>query len=130
MSLDAWYKWLTGFSIVVLIGVILEGEELVSEFRKNGWKPVWPKIGFGLLIIGLAGEVFIQTKIESADAELKRQSDVKITTAQTEAATANERAGDAIERSATLEKDAAQLKAANLALEKKLEGVFDAQGTS
>ena len=113
MSLDAWYNWLMASSIVVLIGVILEGEELVSEFRKNGWMPVWSKVGFGVLVIGLAGEVFFQTKIESADAELKRQSDVKITTAQTETATANERA-------ATLERDSAKLKADNLALEQQI----------
>jgi hypothetical protein len=123
MTLESLYFWLTVFTILVIVGVVLEGEELLAELQTSGWMHVEhkaAKIGFALLVIGLAGELFFQTKIESADAELKRQSDTNIAEAQKEAARASERAADANERSKVLENDAAKLKAANLALEKQI----------
>jgi hypothetical protein len=85
VSLDAWYDWLEIASVLVIIGVILEGEELVVEYKVKGWKPIWPKIGFGLLVLGLAAEVFFQTRIESMDAALKRTSDTRIAELETAA---------------------------------------------
>jgi hypothetical protein len=118
--LDALYRGLTAASIAVIIGVILEGAELVSEYRKNGWKPIWPKIGFCLLVIGLVGELFFQTKIESADSELKLQSDRDIITAQTAASIANERAGNAIRDAARANGQTEILRKQNLDLEAAL----------
>jgi hypothetical protein len=66
---------------LVIVGVILEGQEIWSEIKESGWRNLrhrWAKIGFVLLVVGLCLELLFQTKIESVDAELKRESDIKI----------------------------------------------------
>ncbi|HXY58473.1 MAG TPA: hypothetical protein VEH76_07820 [Methylocystis sp.] len=79
--LNSLYWWLTLFTLLVIVGVIMEGEEIFSELRASGWmraKHKLAKFGFALLVVGLAGELFFQTRIESEDAKLKRDSDRKI----------------------------------------------------
>lgn len=61
-------EWLTIASILVIVGVILEGHDLLIEIREKGWRPIWTKLGFSLLIIGLGLETFFQIKLQSADA--------------------------------------------------------------
>ena len=122
-------EWLlTVASIIVIVGVLLEGHELWEEIKHKGWKPIWPKLGFGILIIGLAAETLMQSRIEIIDDALKRESDVKladtqkeagrlsseaktaegkIADAQKEAATANRAAAEATERAARIEQAAA-----------------------
>ena len=78
MSVDLLYGLLSVASLTVIVGVILEGIEHVGEFREKGWKPILPKLGFGLLVLGLAGELVFQTLIFSAESALKRESDIKI----------------------------------------------------
>lgn len=133
MSLKFWSDSLLVASILVILGVILEGHELLVEFKEKGLRPIWTKLGFSLLVIGLMLELFFQSKLQSADEELKRQSDVKIALltsvarafegriadAQRDAANANERAGqankdaaEARERAAALEAQAANLERA------------------
>jgi hypothetical protein len=95
MTLDTLYIWLHTSSLLVIVGVIFEIEEIVTEIRETGFKKlkhVWVKIGFLTLVVGLCGELLFQTKIESADAELKRKSDIEIADAKTDAAKANKRA--------------------------------------
>jgi hypothetical protein len=62
-----------GAAIGVVIGVILEGWEHWDDFRKNGWAPVAPKIGFGILVISLAIEIVFDARLakESADVQLE-----------------------------------------------------------
>ena len=101
MTLDFLYFWLTAFTLLVVVGVILEGEEILSEIRAHGWSKSEhkvAKIGFALLVIGLAGELLFQTRIESADAMLKREADKKIADAQRETAQIRERAALTEER--------------------------------
>jgi hypothetical protein len=77
MSLEALYKWLAFSTLLVIAGVILEGQDIWSEIKDVGLrnlKHVWAKIGFLLLVVGLLLELFFQTKIESADEALKRES--------------------------------------------------------
>ena len=52
--------------IVVIVGVTLEGWEHLDDWRKKGWHPGWPKIGFGLLVMGLAGELIFALLIDRA----------------------------------------------------------------
>ena len=40
--------------IFVVVGVLLEGAEHVEEYKKSGWKPIVPKIGFALLTYGVS----------------------------------------------------------------------------
>jgi len=87
--------------LLVVVGVIFEGEEILSELRAHGWRKSEhkvAKIGFALLVIGLAGELLFQTRIESADAMLKREADKKIADAQRETAQIRERAALTEER--------------------------------
>lgn len=89
--LDSLYFWLTLFTLLVILGVIMEGEEIFTELRSVGLKQTKhkvSKIGFALLVIGLAGELLFQTKIESADAERNRESDIKLSDTQIKAAEA------------------------------------------
>jgi hypothetical protein len=128
MSLDALYHWLGFSTLLVIAGVILEGQGIWSEIKESGgWRHLrhrGEKIGFALLVVGLCLELLFQTAIESADAKLKRESDIEISQlrkeaekarvaiAQSEAetATANEAAAKANERTVELK----------LALEKEI----------
>jgi hypothetical protein len=128
MSLDALYNWLKVSALLVIVGVFLEeGQEIWSEIKESGWRTIrhrCAKIGFVLLVVGLCLELLFQTRIESVDAELKRESDTKIAQlgkeadkaraaiAQSEAETAkaNEAAAKANEQAADLEKQATNLR--------------------
>ena len=119
MTLNSMYSLLTFFTALVIIGVVMEGEELYSELKSVGWKwkhveHKFAKIGFAVLVTGLAGELFFQTKIKSADAELKRKADIEIIDAKTKAATALDHAGKA-------ERETSKLLEENMELEKSLE---------
>jgi hypothetical protein len=60
-------------TIGVVVGVILEGWEHWDEYKKKGWKPIVPKIGFAILVISLAIEIVFDARLaqESANTELK-----------------------------------------------------------
>lgn len=101
MSIELLHIGLTAFTLFVIIGVVLEGEEIWDELAASGWKNVehkLAKLGFALLVIGLAGELFFQTRIESADAALKREFNIKIAQINIEAARIRERAAFSEER--------------------------------
>jgi hypothetical protein len=46
---------------LVVIGVLLEGAEHLQELRTKGWRPITPKIGFLILVLGLGGEIVFET---------------------------------------------------------------------
>jgi hypothetical protein len=82
MSLDAWLWTSSG---TVIASVVLEEISLFFEICEkgwrhalwlNGWKTAVSRIGFAILIVGLAGELVFQTLIASRDAQLKRESEV------------------------------------------------------
>ena len=125
VSLD-WSDWLLIASILVIVGVVLEGHELLLEVKEKGWYPIWTKVGFSLLVIGLALEVVFQSEVQSADAKLKRESDAriaaltveataaegKIADAQRDAAIASDRAGQANKAAGEANERAAKIEAA------------------
>lgn len=95
MSLENWYECLTAASLAVIIGVLLEGYDLYTDYRERGWSPVLPKIGFLVLVMGLAGEVLFQSKIESADTALRIEAEITVARLQTEARKAESQIADA-----------------------------------
>jgi hypothetical protein len=58
-------------TVGVLIGVLLEGWEHLEEWRKKGWRPVVPKIGFGILAISLAFEIWFDGRLAQDSANTK-----------------------------------------------------------
>lgn len=48
---------------MVVVGVLLEGAEYLDDLRKKGWRPITPKIGFAILVIGLAFETVFEARI-------------------------------------------------------------------
>jgi hypothetical protein len=71
VDIDALNFWLSVATIAVVVGVLLEGAEHWDDIRKRGWKPVIPKIGFFILIVGLAGEWKFQSLIGQADTQFR-----------------------------------------------------------
>ena len=60
-------------TIGVVVGVILEGWEHWDDWKRKGWKPVAPKIGFAILVVSLAIEIVFDARLaqESANTEFK-----------------------------------------------------------
>jgi len=71
MSLNEW--GIIGATIGVIIGVFLEGWDHWDDFKKKGWRPVIPKVGFGILFVSLAIEIVFDARLakESADTQLE-----------------------------------------------------------
>jgi hypothetical protein len=78
MSIETLESWLLRATVLVVVGVVMEGMEHVAEFRKSGWKPVVPKLGYLLLVIGLGGELLLQPLIEKANTKIRAEADEKI----------------------------------------------------
>jgi len=60
-------------AVGVVIGVVLEGWEHWSDFKKKGWKPLTPKVGFAILVVSLAVEIVFDARLaqESANTRLE-----------------------------------------------------------
>jgi hypothetical protein len=71
MSLNEW--GIIVATVGVIIGVLLEGWEHWDDFKKKGWRPILPKLGFGILVVSLAIELVFDGRLakESADNEKK-----------------------------------------------------------
>jgi hypothetical protein len=71
MSFNEWGIILA--TVGVIIGVLLEGWEHWDDFKKKGWRPILPKLGFGILVVSLAIELVFDGRLakESADTEKK-----------------------------------------------------------
>jgi hypothetical protein len=59
------------FAIVVIIGVALEGWEHLHDWRTKGMRPITPKIGFLVLVIGLAGETYFEKQAGHEEATFR-----------------------------------------------------------
>lgn len=75
----------------VVLGVILEGHEHWEDFRKKGWRPIVPKIGFALLVLGLAGELLLQPLIDAAEERFRMDAKERIARLGKDEASARER---------------------------------------
>src|SRR5262245_4815620 len=78
MDIETLNHFLLVAIIFVLVGVVMESFEHVAEYKKHGWKPVMPKIGFVLLVIGLAAELTLHPLMEQADTKIRIEADQKI----------------------------------------------------
>jgi hypothetical protein len=65
-------------SAFVVIGVMLEGVEIVHDVRAKGWRPVAPKVGFVILVAGLATEIVTEFFIDAAQRAQNEADDLKI----------------------------------------------------
>jgi hypothetical protein len=59
--------WLIAAFVGVVIGVVLEGYEHWDEYKEKGLKPIWPKIGFVVLVVALVGESLLESWIGEYD---------------------------------------------------------------
>jgi len=62
-------RGLLAAAVAVVIGVLLEGAEHLHDIRTKGWRPIAPKIGFAILVIGLAVETVFEARIGKSAAE-------------------------------------------------------------
>jgi hypothetical protein len=105
---------------LVIVGVFLEGAEIIEEIRERGWQIRNPfkfltRFGFILLMIGLAGEYFASTTIHDRDAgrifslsrEAKHLENDNLFL-KSETKTAEDKIAEAESRTAGFEREAAQ----------------------
>ena len=78
MSLEALNSWLMLMTLLVIVGVALEGREYWDDFTEHGLRPLIPKLGYGLVVVGLSGELVFQTWIGHADSVLRDQSERQV----------------------------------------------------
>jgi predicted lipid-binding transport protein (Tim44 family) len=67
VSFDAASVGLGLAALGVLLGVLIEGEATLQEFRTKGLKPIAPKFGFLLLVCSLGAEIVFQSAMFAAD---------------------------------------------------------------
>lgn len=84
MSEGSFHRILFACIAAVVLGVVLEGYEHWEDFRKRGWRPIVPKVGFAILVLGLAGELFIQPFIDSAENSFRIDAKQRIASLHTE----------------------------------------------
>ena len=122
-ALNALHTMLGLSTFLVIIRVILEGQEIWSEIKESGWrnlKHIWAKIGFVLLVVGLCLELFFQTKIKSVDAKLKRESDIEIAQLKKEEEEARAAIAEATARAAEANRIAEGERLARVKIEARL----------
>lgn len=88
VGIDALNVGLSAATIFVVLGVLLEGAEHWEDIRKKGWKPRIPKIGFLILLIGLAGAWKFQSLIAQADTDVRVEAIKEMAALNREAANA------------------------------------------
>jgi hypothetical protein len=123
---DSYFHKLTACTIAVVVGVILEEAEyflswpsvrrfiplriLLPTHRFDFWGRIIAKLGWALIVIGVAGEGLYEARVSHADGWLQDFSNTMLATAQRQAAEAIGEAGRAMERAATLEKESVILR--------------------
>jgi len=109
-----WFGWLLTASELVVVGLALEGGELwyemrsiaQSKFRFFRYRTVilerrveWAKgiafVGWVLIVVGVAGEMFTEVMISDADRNIEGFNAIVLAEAQRESAFALERAANA-----------------------------------
>jgi hypothetical protein len=101
-SRDSYFSWLIISALVVVIGVVLEGPELVWEtvkiFRpeclgkklrgKRNWITLAALLGWGLVVLGVTGEFVAEGLVSKADTTLQTFNDILLSDAIKEAGAA------------------------------------------
>jgi hypothetical protein len=103
----SWTEWgVIAGALIVLIGVVLEGVEYRHQIKTTGWRPIIPKIGFAVLVAGLATEAVFETFSFKDDSKFRADADMQAALLQQKAADANERAGLANQKAQEAQRDA------------------------
>ena len=98
------------FGWMVIAGVFLE--VVLAALNPEAWRiKIWPVIANALVVIGVYGEIYFSGKVSKSEEKLQRISEEKI-------AEANLLAANALERAASLEKEAAEVRARTAEIEK------------
>lgn len=110
-SLD-WGLWIA--TLAVVIGVALELIEDASKVKeklewheRRPWRPMVPKIGSVILVLGLAFEIAFQTKIAQRDTAFRTSAETRIAMLKQEASNAEKSAANARLEAAKIEKSVA-----------------------
>jgi hypothetical protein len=69
MDTNEWLLVVAG--IAVAVGVVMEGWEHREDIKTKGWQPLAPKIGFGILVLGLFVETYAEIRIGQADTQFR-----------------------------------------------------------
>lgn len=123
---DSYFWWLVASSIIVAIGVVLEETEFlipasrlrinaitglpITRHRLIAWTKRFEKLGWILIVAGVAGEGVCEVLVSRADGLLQEFNTTLLASAQRQAADAIWEASNANERAAKNEKEAAQLR--------------------
>lgn len=98
------------FGWMVIGGVFLE--VILAALNPDAWRiKIWPVFANALVVIGVYGEIYFSGKVSKSEEKLQRIAEEKI-------AEANLLAANALERAATLEKEAAEVRARTAEIEK------------
>lgn len=122
-----WFSWLLISTALVVIGLALEGGELWYEMRSIArinfrffryrtvilehrveWAKAIAFIGWMLIVVGVAGEMFTEVMISDADRNIEAFDAIALAEAHKESAFAMERSAGAYERAAQTEREASQ----------------------
>jgi hypothetical protein len=110
------FAWLIAATGVVLIGVCLEGPEAILP-RPMDWAKRLGRIGWLLIVLGLAGEGAFEVRVSKTDATLGDFEDILMVATQNDAenaralsAAAQKRASEADERASINQREAARLR--------------------
>ena len=114
---DSYFHWLLVVTGVVALGLMLEGPEVIYDFRPREPEhraPDWIRnlalLGWFLIVVGFAGELVVEERVSKADGTLQTFNNILLGEAQVESARAIERA-----HGAPLEQE--RLRSENLRLE-------------
>jgi len=123
---DSYFHLLTACTTAVVIGVMIEEAEyflswpsvrrliplrvFLPPYRFDSCARIIAKIGWALIVVGVAGEGLYEARASRADGWLQEFSDTLLATAQHQAADAMGEAAIADERAANNEEEAAALR--------------------
>jgi len=57
--------------VAVIVGVFMEGWEHWEDIKARGWRPLTPKFGFAILVLGLFAETYAEIRIGQADTQFR-----------------------------------------------------------
>jgi len=118
MDTNEWLLVIAG--IAVVIGVFMEGWEHWEDIKKNGWRPLTPKIGFAILVLGLFVEKYAEIRIGQADTKFRVDAINRIGQLTEHAAKFNREAGEFRKAAADSRLETQKLRATNLKFERLL----------
>ena len=99
---DSYFSWLLISAAIVVIGIVMEGPEILYEIREvvrrrfsgqkspdaPDWVSVVALIGWALVVLGVAGEVVAEGLVSRADSTLQTFNNILLSDAVKEAASA------------------------------------------